>query len=68
MAGPSPALTLVDLQEGVRQLAGEDGLRQVTEILLQQVSHVIRRLPLVADVVRAGFVHVPEHLNPGLHT
>ena len=67
VTGHSPALTLVDLQEGVCQLAGEDGLRQVAEILLQQVSHVVRRLPVVVDVVGAGFVHVPERLNPGLH-
>lgn len=64
---PSPGLTLVDLQEGVCQLAGEDGLWQVTEILLQQVSHIIGRLPVIVDVVRAGFIHVPERLNPGLH-
>ena len=34
-------LTLVDLQVSRGELAGEDGLRQVSEILLDQVGHIV---------------------------
>lgn len=34
-------LTLVDVQESRGELAGENRLRQVSEILLDQVSHIV---------------------------
>lgn len=62
-------LTLVDLEEGLRQLAGEQRLWQISEVLLQHVRHVIGRLALVVDpspVGAAGFVHLPESLDARL--
>lgn len=51
--------TLVDVQETLAQLAGENGLGQVSEILLYHVGYVERRLALKRNAVRVGFNHVP---------
>lgn len=62
-------LTLVDLEEGLGQLAGEQRLWQISEVLLQHVCHVIGRLALVVDpspVGAAGFVHLAESLDARL--
>lgn len=59
-------LTLIDLEEGLRELAGEQGFWQISEVLLQHVCHVIGRLALVVDpspVCTAGFVHLTESLD-----
>lgn len=63
------SLTLVDLEEGLRQLAGEQRLGQIPEVLLQHVCHVVGRLALVVDpspVGAAGFVHLAESLDARL--
>lgn len=60
-------LTLVDLQKSGGELASEDRLGQVPEILLQEVSHIVGRLALVADIVGGGLVHLAKVLDPGLH-
>lgn len=60
-------LTLVDLQESGGELAGEDRLGQVSEILLQQVSHIVGRLALIADIVGRGLIHLAQVLDPRLH-
>ena len=59
-------LTLVDLEEGLGQFAGEQGFRKVPEVLLQHVCDVVSRLALVADSspVRATrLVHLPQRLD-----
>lgn len=56
--------TLVDVQETLAQLAGENGLRQVSEVLLYHVGHVEGRLVLEGEAVRVGLDHVPKILNP----
>lgn len=43
----SELLTLVDVEEGLAELAGEDGFRQVSEVLLHHVSNIERRLTIV---------------------
>lgn len=59
-------LTLIDLEEGLRQLAGEQGFWQISEVLLQHVRYIICRLALVADsspVGAACLVHLTKSLD-----
>lgn len=59
-------LTLINLEEGLRQFAGEQGLWQISEVLLQHVRDVVRRLALVVDsspVCAARLVHLTESLD-----
>lgn len=73
-AGPSvepeqrESLTLVDVEEGVAQPAGEDRFGQVPEVLLHQVGHVKCGLVVEGDAVRVRFHPLTEELDPGLHT
>lgn len=41
-------LTLVNVQEGLAKLAGQQRLGQIPEELLHHVGHVVRRLILVS--------------------
>lgn len=50
--------TLVDVQEALAQLAGENGFREVSEVLLYHVGYVERRLVLEGNAVRVGLDHV----------
>lgn len=61
------ALTLVDVEEGLAELAAEQGLGQVAEELLHHVRHVVSRLVLVADVLGEALVHLPQGVDPRLH-
>lgn len=61
------SLTLVDVEEGVAQLAGEDRFGQVPEVLLHQVGHVERGLVVEGDAVRVRLHSLTEELDPGLH-
>lgn len=59
-------LTLIDLEEGLWQFAGEQGFWQVSEVLLQHVGDVIRGLALVVDssAVRAArLIHLTKSLD-----
>lgn len=60
-------LTLVDMEEGLPQLAGEQRLRQIPEELLHHVGHIIGRLILIVHIVWRTLIHVPQSLNPRLH-
>lgn len=51
-------LTLVDLQEGFRELVRHEGLRKVSKILLQHVCHIVSGLAFIIDVVFGAFVHL----------
>lgn len=62
------SLTLVDVEEGVAQPAGEDRFGQVPEVLLHQVSHVEGGLVVEGDAVRVRLHPLTEELDPGLHT
>lgn len=42
-------LTLVDVEEGLTQFTGENGLRQVSEILFHHVGDVESRVTLVGN-------------------
>lgn len=61
------ALTLVDVQEGLAQPAGEDRLGQVSEVLLHHVGHVERGLAVVGDAVRIRLHQVTQVLDTRLH-
>lgn len=63
----SELLTLVDVKEGLAELAGEDGFRQVSEVLLHHVSNVKSRLTIVWDGVRVGLHKLTEVLDTRLH-
>lgn len=59
-------LTLIYLEEGLRQLAGEQGFWQISEVLLQHVGHVVSRLALVADsspICATRLVHLTKSLD-----
>lgn len=58
LCSASLPLTLIDVEEGVAELVGEERLREVAEELLHHVSHVVRGLVLVADVLREVLVHL----------
>ena len=60
-------LTLVDMEEGLPQFAGEQRLRQVPEELLHHISHIIGRLILIVHIVWGTLIHLPESLNSRLH-
>lgn len=60
-------LTLVDVQEGLAQLAGQQRLRQISEELLHHVGHVVRRLVLIAHRVRRELALLPQRLDARLH-
>lgn len=62
------SLTLVDVEEGVAQPAGEDRFGQVPEVLLHQVGHVEGGLVVEGDAVRVRLHLLTEELDPGLHT
>lgn len=61
------ALTLVDVQEGLAELAGEDGFRQVSEVLLHHVGHVEGRLTVVRNAAGVGLHQLAEVLDTRLH-
>lgn len=66
--GESSLLTLVDVQEGLAESAGEDGFRQVSEELLHQVGHVEGRLTAVGNSIRVRLHQLPQELDPGFHS
>ena len=64
-------LTLINLEEGLRQFAGEQRFWQISEVLLQHVCDVIRRLALVVDsspVCAARLVHLAKSLDTGFNS
>lgn len=64
-------LTLIDLEEGLRQFAGEQGFRQISEVLLQHVRDIIRGLTLIVDsspVCAACLVHLTKGLDTRFHS
>lgn len=62
------ALTLIDVKEGLPQLAREKRLRKVSEKLLHHVGHIIGRLVLVVDVFWGALIHLPQSQNPGFYS
>lgn len=54
----SQPLTLIDVEEGVAELVGEERLWEVAEELLHHVRHVVSGLVLVADVLGEVLVHL----------
>lgn len=60
-------LTLVNVQEGLAKLAGQQRLGQIPEELLHHVGHVVRRLVLVGHRVRRELALLPQRLDAGLH-
>lgn len=62
------SLTLVDVEEGVAEPAGEDRFGQVPEVLLHQVGHIKRGLVVEGDAIRICLHLLTEELDPGLHT
>lgn len=59
-------LTLINLEEGLRQFASEQRFWQISEVLLQHVCDVKRRLALVVDaspVCAARLVHLTQSLD-----
>lgn len=58
---------MVDVQEGLAELAGEDGFRQVSEVLLHHVGHVEGRLAVVRDAAGVRLHQLAEILDPRLH-
>lgn len=60
-------LTLVDVEEGLTQLTGENGLRQVSEILFHHVGHVERGVALVGNAAGVRLHQVAQVLDTGLH-
>lgn len=63
-------LTLINMEEGFSQFAGEQRLGKISEELLDHVSYVVGGLVLVIHVLRGVLVHLPESLDarfdPGL--
>lgn len=57
------SLTLVNMEEGFSQFAGEQRLGKISEELLDHVGHVVGRLVLVIHVLRRVLVHLPESLD-----
>lgn len=60
-------LTLVDVEEGLAQLTGENGLRQVSEILFHHVGDVERRVALVGNAAGVRLHQVAQVLDTRLH-
>lgn len=60
-------LTLVNVEEGLAEFAGEDGFRQVSEVLLHHVGHVESRLNVVRNAVWVGLHQLTEVLDTRLH-
>lgn len=63
-------LTLIDLKKGLREFACEQGLGQISKILLEHICDIIGRLALVGDsptIRPAGLVHLAQSLDPRFH-
>lgn len=58
---------MVDVEEGLTQLTGENGLRQVSEILFHHVGDVERRVALVGNATRVRLHQVAQVLDTRLH-
>lgn len=61
------ALTLVDVEKGLAEFAGEDGFGQVSEVLLHHVGHVESRLTVIGNAVGVGLHQLTEVLDTRLH-
>ncbi len=60
------ALTLINLEEGLGELASEQGFWQISEVLLQHVCNIVRCLALVVDsspVCAARLVHLTKSMD-----
>lgn len=51
-------LTLVDVEEGLAELVGEEWLRKVPKELLHHIRHIVSGLVLVADVLWKVLIHL----------
>jgi hypothetical protein len=61
-------LTLIDVEEGLAELVGEQGLREVPEELLHHICHVVCRLVFIAHIVREVLIHLTEGMDSRLHS
>lgn len=59
-------LTLVDVEEGLAEVAGENGLGQVPEILLHHVGYVEGGVALVGDAAGVRLHQVAQQLDTRL--
>lgn len=60
-------LTLIYVEEGLSEFAGEQWLRKVSEKLLHHVGHVVRTLILVVYTFWRTLAHLSQSLDPRLH-
>lgn len=56
------------MEEGLAELAGEDGLREIAEVLLHHVRHVECGLALEAHAIGVRLHHLPQELDPRFHS
>lgn len=61
-------LTLVNMEEGFSQFAGEEWLRKISEELLDHVGHIVGGLVLVIHILWRVLVHLPESLDARFHS
>lgn len=59
-------LTLVNVEEGFTQFAGQKWLRQIPEELFDHVSNIIRRLIFIVNIIWRTLVHLTECLDTRL--
>lgn len=61
-------LTLIYMEKGLSEFAGEQWLRKVSEKLLHHVGYVICTLILIVYALWRTFTHLSQSLNARLHT
>lgn len=62
------SLTLVNMEEGFSQFAGEERLGKISEELLDHVGHIVGGLVLIIHILWRVLVHLPESLDPRFHS
>lgn len=60
-------LTLIYMEEGLSEFAGEQWLRKVSEKLLHHVGYVICALILIVYTLWRTLTHLSQSLDPRLH-
>jgi len=61
-------LTLVNVEEGFTQFTGQKWLRKIPEELFDHISHIIRRLVFIVDIIWRTLIHLSESLDTRLHS
>lgn len=56
------------MKEGFTQFAGQKWLRQISEELFDHVSHIVRRLVFIIDIIWRILIHLSESLDTRLHS